>query len=123
MQASLPPQLGGARPDLHLTPTSLPQLLCSSDLRSGHGPTPLPEALRKAGLLAILLGKAGLLAILLLVSLLSLCSFQQVIAARAKANVSVIMREAGMRSACWGGEGKTGCVVAEPEGRNTCLRP
>lgn len=113
MQASLPPQLGGARPDLHLTPTSLPQLLCSSDLRSGHGPTPLPEALRKAGLLAILL----------LVSLLSLCSFQQVIAARAKANVSVIMREAGMRSACWGGEGKAGCVAAEAEGRNTCLRP
>lgn len=46
-------RLGEPRPDLHLTPTSLPPQLCSSGLRSGHGPTPLPAALSKAGLLAI----------------------------------------------------------------------
>lgn len=104
-------RLGEPCPDLHLTPTSLPPQLCSSGLRSGHGPTPLPAALSKAGLLAIPL----------LVSL-SLCSFLQVIAARAKTNVSVIMREAVMLF-CPLGRGGKDRVCAGAKERNTCLEP
>lgn len=104
-------QLREPRPDLHLTSTSLPRELCSSGPRSGHGPTPLPAALSKAGLPAILL----------LVSLLSLCSFQQVIAARAKTNVSVIMREAVMRFCPLGRGGEERVCVGTKGGKEGML--
>lgn len=53
---------------------------------------------------------------------LSLCSFLQVIAARAKTNVSVIMREAVMLF-CPLGRGGKDRVCAGATERNTCLEP